>query len=282
MSRKRKVAETENHDRWLVSYADFITLLFAFFVVMFASSQGDKAKAKQVSQSVKEALQEGQVGPMLAGLLGGTIGGRGQGKGETKGKPADAKKVESGNGNPGETVELGPSQRALTSELKLDIDTGKIQIAMEARGLVISLREAPFFPSGDDRVEEEAFASLEKIGAVISVLPNPVRLEGHTDAIPIHTPRFRSNWELSAARAIAMMELFAGRSGVPRQRMAVVGYADTSPVASNDTAEGRARNRRVDVVILNQHGMAPEARPNPAAGHPAPAAAHPAKANGRG
>ena len=111
------------------------------------------------------------------------------------------------------------------------------------------------------------YPSVEKIARAIAALPSQVRLEGHTDAVPIHNPRFRSNWELSAARSIAMLDLLVSRFGIPAQRLAVAGYADTVPVESNDTETGRAHNRRVDIVILNEHGLSPE--PKPAAlGHP--------------
>ena len=252
MARKKKAPEAENHERWMVSYADFVTLLFAFFVVMFASSQADKGKAKQVSDSVRQALEEGHVTAVLAGILGGD-----KGAGSAQGKGPNAVKT-------GKEVELGPTEQALNAELKFEIDNGQIKIAMEARGLVITLREAAFFPSGDDRLVPRSFGSLEKIGALVARIPNPVRLEGHTDAVPIHNSRFRSNWELSAARGIAMLEYFSGTSGVPRERLAVVGYADTMPADNNETAEGRARNRRVDVVLLNRTGMVPE--PKGAAG----------------
>jgi chemotaxis protein MotB len=126
---------------------------------------------------------------------------------------------------------------------------------MTPRGLVVSLRQAAFFPSGEDTIntlDPAAVSSIDKIAEVMRGLPNPVRLEGHTDSIPIHTSRFRSNWDLSAARAIAMLDFLAGRGKVPREQLAVAGYADTAPVDTNDTPEGRARNRRVDLVILNQ------------------------------
>jgi chemotaxis protein MotB len=118
--------------------------------------------------------------------------------------------------------------------------------------LVLSLRQATFFPSGEDSIDPKTYPIVGKIAQTIRELPNPVRLEGHTDAIPIHTARFHSNWELSAARSIGMMELLSGQFEVPPQRMAIAGYAETVPLDTNDTAEGRAHNRRVDVVILNQ------------------------------
>jgi chemotaxis protein MotB len=97
---------------------------------------------------------------------------------------------------------------------------------------------------------------MEKVAAALKAVSNPVRIEGHTDAQPIHTARFRSNWELSAARSIAIMELLAARFQIAHERMSIAGYADTVPVADNDTAEGRARNRRVDLIILNNYAIA--------------------------
>jgi chemotaxis protein MotB len=99
---------------------------------------------------------------------------------------------------------------------------------------------------------------MEKVARAIAKIPNPVRLEGHTDSVPIKTARFRSNWELSAARSIATMELLATRFGLPRERMSIAGYANVAPVASNDAEEGRARNRRVDIVILSEQGVLAE------------------------
>jgi len=162
----------------------------------------------------------------------------------------------------------------LTKELQQEIAAGEMKISMEPRGLVITLREAAFFPSGEDTVAPSSYDSLEKVADAVRKLPNPVRLEGHTDSVPIRTPRFRSNWELSAARSIAMLELFTTRFEIPRDRLAIAGYAETIPVDSNETPAGRARNRRVDIVILNQTGLTGE--PQPAV--PPPATAKPSSA----
>ena len=140
----------------------------------------------------------------------------------------------------------------LTQSLAQEIKDGKVDVHLESRGLVVSLRQATFFPSGGDDIAPETFESLGKVAGTIRGLPNPVRLEGHTDSIPIHNEHFRSNWELSAARSIAMLELFCGKYGLARNRFAIAGYADTSPVDTNDTPAGRGHNRRVDIVILNQ------------------------------
>jgi chemotaxis protein MotB len=133
---------------------------------------------------------------------------------------------------------------------------------------VVSLQEAAFFSPGDATVSVQSYSTIGNIAKAIAEVPNPVRLEGHTDSVPIHNSRFRSNWELSAARSIAMLELLSSRFEIPREKLAVAGYADTIPVAGNDTEEGRARNRRVDIVILNQAGLSAE--PSPQAFKPSP------------
>jgi chemotaxis protein MotB len=256
VARKKKPPEPENHERWLVSYADFITLLFAFFVVMFATSQADKGKAQQVSDSVKRAFEGEKMTQVIAAVLGGTVTDTGKGNAQMRGpggarKAAEEKKDE-------KLAELLPSLKILSEALKKEIEAGRIQISMQARGLVISFNQAALFPPGEDVISPEAYDGLQKVASAIAKLPNPVRLEGHTDSTPINTARFHSNWELSAARSIAILELLSSKYGVPRTRLSIAGYADTAPVASNDSEDGRARNRRADIVILNEQGVIAE------------------------
>lgn len=258
MARKKPAAEPENHERWMVSYADFLTLLFAFFVVMFASSHQDSKKAKAVSQSVQEALESGGISSVKE-LLVGTSGKKVAGPKLEGGGPTN--RDGGGLSSKGDTaVELSASLEYLNRELKSEIDAGKIQVSLQQRGLVVSLREAAFFPSGDDRTYAASYPAIERIAKVISGLHNPVRFEGHTDSVPIHNARFRSNWELSTARSIAIMQLFRERFGLPADRFAVAGYAENMPVDSNASEEGRAHNRRVDVVILSTRAMMADAK----------------------
>jgi len=280
MGRKRR-EERENHDRWLVSYADFITLLFAFFVVMFATSQSDKAKAQQFADAIKAAL-DGKPLPTVTSVLGGAVGIKEQGNAQMHG-PGGQKNLVRETAPKGQVVELLPSQQVLTKELEQEIKRGKLQISMGPRGLTISFQQAALFASGDDVIVSDAYPTVRKIAAAMNRIPNPARLEGHTDSIPIHNSRFRSNWELSAARSIALLELLSSQFDVGRDRLSIAGYADTAPVGENNTEEGRARNRRVDIVILNQTGLqgeparmgnangAPSAQPSPD-GKPSPAA----------
>jgi chemotaxis protein MotB len=250
MARKAKHPAHANHERWLVSYADFMTLLFAFFVVMFAKA--DQDKAKKISQAFTEALEHGQLSTVVANILSG--------KSPTKGKTGAAPpqgKDPAAAANP-MLAELLPSLEYLSAELKDEIAAGKVHVEMHARGLVVSLMEAAFFPSGEARIVPGALPSIAKIAGALKKIPNPVRLEGHTDSVPIHNSRFQSNWDLSAARGVAMLELFTTQYGIAEDRLAIVGYADHAPVDTNETDAGRARNRRVDLVILNEVGLAGE------------------------
>ncbi len=251
MARKKKHEQHANHERWLVSYADFITLMFAFFVVMFASSRTDKAKAVAVSDAVKQAIKDGGMPAKVREVLGGTVDDTGIGNALLRGPGGAEPKTD----KTAEAAELLPSAAYLTQALQDEIKAGKVDIHMESRGLVLSLRQAAFFPSGDDSIDPATYSTLEKISQTLHKLPNSIRLEGHTDAVPIHSARFRSNWELSAARGIAMLELLSARYQIPKERLAVAGYADTIPVESNATPAGRAHNRRVDIVILG-HALA--------------------------
>jgi chemotaxis protein MotB len=255
---RRPKHEHANHERWLVSYADFITLLFAFFVMLYSHSQMDRVQAARISQAFRDALEEGRITHVLAKLL--------------KNPPPQKPRAElpatlpALPPDPDGAVELLPSLKELQDKLKAEIHSGKVEVRMERRGLVISLKEASFFPPGGDAIQPQALPVIENIVIELRRIPNPIRLEGHTDSTPIHNSRFRSNWELSAARGIAMLELFATRFDIPRERMAIAGYADTAPVASNETEQGRARNRRVDIVVLNETGARSEPQAQDAAG----------------
>ena len=259
---RKKHEEHGNHERWLVSYADFITLLFAFFVVMFASTQNDKNRAKDVSDSVRQALEHGQFSAAISTMLN-------RGKHEAKKAPLSKEQTpEKENPNPPppgpreiHPPDLAKSLDTLKKGLDTELKNGKLQLKLDPRGLIISLREKGFFASGDSAVEPDSLPVLAKIAEVVLALPNPVRLEGHTDARPIHNSRFHSNWELSTARSIAVLELLRDRFQIAESRMAVAGYAENVPADTNDTEEGRAHNRRVDLVLLSNGLLTSETPP---------------------
>ncbi len=232
----------ENHERWLVSYADFITLLFAFFVVMFASSQVDKKKVRGIAAAFSSYIKNGEAVERGVEL--------------DEGRKAVAEKSEALS-----QQDLGVVKARLERELSKEIVQSKLVVSLEPRGLVLSLRESALFPPGRDSFSPEGLPMLTKVGAAIQKLPGqPVRLEGHTDNVPIETAQFPSNWELSAARGTAILELLAGKFQIEPERLAVAGYAEFHPVADNRTVEGRAHNRRVDLVILSRSAAEMEPR----------------------
>jgi len=249
--RRRRLHSAENHDRWLVSYADFITLLFAFFVVIFAANRADKGHARALSASIEQAFKNGAVFR--------------SGKSKVKeNKPTShsvdipVKPKEISDAEKKSSLELESSLQTLETSLKPEIGSDAVRLSLEQRGLIISLEAAAFFPSGGATISASSYPTIGKVADVLKRLPNALRLEGHTDSLPISNRRFQSNWELSAARSIAMLRVLNGEFGVERQRMAIVGYADTEAVGPNDTAEGRGRNRRVDIVIVSSYGMQAE------------------------
>ncbi|MDQ2946538.1 MAG: OmpA family protein, partial [Acidobacteriota bacterium] len=241
MTRKRKHAEHVNHERWVISYADFVTLMFALFVAMYAISLKDHSSGKRVAESVRNAMATGGLANTVRVFMAKEpVKGAQIRKDDQKASPQTA-----------DPSLLEPFRR-LTEQLKTQVDAGAIRLRLGARGLVITLEEKSFFPSGDDTIYTRAYPSMERVAKIIAGLPNSVRLEGHTDSVPIYTERFKNNWELSTARSIAVLQLFETKFGLDSSRFAVAGYAQNIPVAPNDTEEGRARNRRVEIVILGR------------------------------
>ena len=257
--RLRRRPEQPHHggtERWLVSYADFVTLLFAFFVVLYANSNTDTRRARQLAQSFRDAVGDDGLRHALARLIGQTPSLPPQSKIKDPFMLPISTAALDGPGPA--SAALLPSMDRLKKDLSKELQDGRLEIRMERRGLVISLRESSFFPSGDKIVLPAARHTLGLIVESLRPLPNSIRLEGHTDGVPIHNAKFQSNWELSAARSIALMQLFTEDLALPRGRLSIAGFADTAPVATNETPEGRARNRRVDIVILTVEGAAGE------------------------
>lgn len=253
MAREKKHPPHQNHERWMVSYADFVTLLFAFFVVMYATARIDESAPQRVSESVREALKEDSFRAMVTVLMD-----EAQNPGASNVNPASRKKSGANKADAVLLEQFLPSMDFLSRELADEIQQDKVQIRLTRRGLVISLRQAAFFPSGQDIIAPETYGAIAKVAETIAKLPNHVRLEGHTDSIPIHNDRFRSNWHLSTARAISMLDLLTGEFKVPGAKFTVAGYADTIPVEANESEDGRRRNRRVDIVLLNLYGLSDE------------------------
>jgi chemotaxis protein MotB len=236
------------HDRWLVSYADFITLLFAFFVVLFASAKADQKKQVEVSQAIDAAFKSLGIFPDATRTPAKNLspaGGTDQAvipmnivMGEDVLSPARVKD------------DLESLRRELEQKLSNQVAQHTVSIQMGRDGLVISLREAGFFDSGSATPLPETLGTLRQIALSLGRTPYDLRVEGHTDNVPIHTVNFDSNWELSSARATRIARTFLDLHAILPDRLSAAGYAEFHPVASNATAEGRATNRRVDLVVL--------------------------------
>jgi chemotaxis protein MotB len=229
-----------SQDRWMVSYADFITLLFAFFVVLFAFSKADQKKQVQVTEAVDNAFQS-------LGVFSGTNSAASENHAAL---PMNAVMEEDIQSPAKVKRDLESLHRELEQRLANQVTTHTVSMKMGRDGLVISLREAGFFGSGSATPKPEALPTLRQIAASLSHSPYDLRIEGHTDNMPIHTAEFDSNWELSSARATHIARIFIDLKAIPPERLSAAGYAEFHPVASNDTAEGRSENRRVDLVVL--------------------------------
>lgn len=267
--RRRREPHHENLERWLVSYADFITLLFAFFTTMYAISTVDAQKMGRLVLSMQAAFDSpaaadggagagpgdpGSLAPAaLSGLDGvlaraGVLFGAGHSLAALRASAAQSQQPR------------GPERiRSELEDLVTDSGVGdRVRVARTGRGVVLSLAEAGFFDSGQDTVRPEGLPFLRRLGAYLSSLPNTVRVEGHTDDRPIRTLRFPSNWELSTARATFVVAHLVNVHGIDPRRLAAAGYGEHHPVDTNATPAGRARNRRVDIVVLSAAAMQSE------------------------
>jgi chemotaxis protein MotB len=260
MSRRHKRARHVNHERWLVSYADFITLLFAFFVVLYASSQVDKRKVGKLALAIQVAFQE--MGVFEASTTKVPVNASEpmpfstvQAIENVERNASVARIAAHPEGTLGGSVEdgdLAQLQSVLESTLAAEIKRHEIALRRDADGLVISLREAGFFESGSAQMKATSEATFDRIANLLRQRDCAMRIEGHTDNIPIHNAQFSSNWELSVARAMEIVRLLIVRNGFSPNRLSAAGYAEFHPIATNATAQGRSMNRRVDIVILHQ------------------------------
>ncbi|MDX2252739.1 MAG: flagellar motor protein MotB [Nitrospira sp.] len=258
---KHKHEEHENHERWLVSYADFITLLFAFFVVMYSISAVNEGKFRTVSESIKAALHP--VAHQETSSLAFNIG---------QSRPSiQAASV------PGPKNETVRNLRKLVESLKMvsQFEVGHFQ-ETETGDIVITIPDQLLFNSGEAAIRQDALPFLKGLATAMLELDRHVRIEGHTDNVPIRTAQFPSNWELSTARAVIVVRVLSELYGVPTSHFTAVGHADTRPVAANLSPEQRAKNRRVEIIILEHappaSGLLPEAGQNRAgAGNEQPA-----------
>jgi chemotaxis protein MotB len=239
VSRRKHEEEHENHERWLVSYADFITLLFAFFVVMYAISSINTGKYRVLSDSLGSAFgrEAPQVPPTRAQIELGLNGL----------KPLAVLRREAAVRR--DSAQLATVSRNLQQTLSPLIAQGKVQVTQSSRGINVTINSSVLFATGEARLTNDAKDILKSVAQTLKDDRHAIQVEGHTDNVPINTPQFASNWELSSARAGSVVRLFA-ENGVGEARMLAIGHSATQPIDSNDTTEGKAHNRRVEVMIL--------------------------------
>ncbi|WP_144395195.1 flagellar motor protein MotD [Pleionea sediminis] len=247
MLRKQPMEEEEKLDRWLVSYADFITLLFAFFVVMYSISQVNEGKYRILSQSLLSAFDspERSMEPIQVGDINRSDPPITQEIIDLTKQPASG---ESDLENYASTEEFDAIEQTLEKQLADLIDNDLVEINRSKDWLEIDLRSALLFESGSDRLERGAIVVLSEIANTLKKNKHLIKVRGHSDNIPIETERFGSNWALSAGRAVAVVRLLQ-RNRLSPTRLAAEAFGEHQPVASNDNAEGRAKNRRVTIAI---------------------------------
>lgn len=276
MARKKKQEHEKepNHERWLVSYADFITLLFAVFVTLYAMSFTDKQKVEQVIASINASFGIGKSAALLdvintnsfspvPGLIDvpktKIISPRiTQSEEEKKAKAQKKEQEAEKNGTKGKTradeQEFKKIEEKILKSLKEKGAENQVKITIDSRGLVISLKDTEFFESGQATVRRASTPLLNDIVSAIDNYTNSIRIEGHTDSNPIQTSAFPSNWELSTARATNIVQYLINSHAFSPDKLSAIGYGEYRPIADNKTAEGRQKNRRVDVVLLSQEG----------------------------
>lgn len=237
--RRHKEVEHENHERWLVSYADFITLLFAFFVVLFATSTQNEEKEKKFENSIRAEFR----------MIGG--GGTGRDSGGMVGQIIDPidlfQQKNIGNGELEEYIDKLLEKKMTPEERKLAIGG----LRYDNIGVRISLAASTFFPVGSQKLKLPALKSLDKIADILKATKNKVVIEGHTDDQTIYGGPIESNWELASLRATSVVKYLIKYHNVDPSRLSAVSYADQKPLVPNTTEINRAKNRRIEILIMN-------------------------------
>jgi chemotaxis protein MotB len=254
MARRKFVEDSEDTGRWLLTYSDLITLLLAFFVIMYSMSRIDAKKFGRMSEHLQGAFHSSESGDQAS------TGGSDLGSGELKvGRlKTVAQQLRSSLGTSKDRASLGGLGTPMTRADSVAGQSGysatePISMEINERGLVIHIIESALFESAQATLRPEALAVLDKIAKEIVTLPNQIRVEGHTDDRPIATPRFPSNWELSSARATSVVRYLIEKHGFTPERLSALGFGEFRPLAANTSEENRAKNRRVDIVVLTDN-----------------------------
>jgi chemotaxis protein MotB len=247
MSRRKPLhVEHDSHERWLVSYADFITLLFAFFVVMYAISQVNEGKYRVLSDALLQAFKaDGHAAPVDRPPA-------------PKDPPLSPHTAELAAQSPEASArsQANARMKAIAQDVLLALESlvkeGQVRVTESPLGISVEINASVLFKSAQAELEPASVRALTAVARVLAGVPNQLQVQGHTDNAPIATPQFPSNWELSGARASSVVRLFIA-SGVPPERLVALGYAETRPMEPNSTLDGRSRNRRVTVMILPEN-----------------------------
>ena len=234
--KKRREEKPENNERWLLTYSDLITLLMVFFVVLYSASNINQKKYENLANSMSYAF------------TGGT------GISDEESGQSLAESIDDG-----ELAALVQSEEEKLQSLEEQVDSmikelgleDSVSTSIEDRGLVISFNDIIFFDSAKADIKENMKSKLVVLSAILNKIDNYVRVEGHTDNIPIKNENYNSNWQLSSTRASNVVEFLIGQGGISPDRLSAVGYGEYRPISDNNTDEGRAQNRRVDILILN-------------------------------
>jgi len=240
---KKRVEKHANHERWLLTYSDLITLLMIFFVVMYASSNVDSTKYKQISDSFRMALGTG-ASPSGNNIITSDAAGN---LDAVANMNMAAQKIKAAE----ETTKLNDVKEKVDKFLQGNGMAGNASTKIEDRGLIISLKDTVIFDNAKADIKPEIKPRLIELGKFLNQLDNFVRVEGHTDSVAMHSYQFDSNWELSATRATNVIKMLIAESGVTPKRLSAVGYGEFRPVGDNKTEVGRSRNRRVDIIIMD-------------------------------
>lgn len=270
MIRRRSEEEHVNHERWVISYADFITLLFAFFVVMYSISSVNDGKYRVLSDSLVEAFKSTSktLNPTPVGENIATSGNHATPiplpvPGDFPSKEDYKYGIEGlfddvapgaarqGDHKDNQASYLSKLSEKMASRLQMEISSGDVKVVNRGEWLELSIQSSVLFGSGQANLSVPAKNLLQKAATVLQEGENPIQVEGFTDNVPIETEQFPSNWELSAARASAVVRWFISQ-GVKGERLAAVGYGEQRPIASNDDEAGRSQNRRISIIVSNQ------------------------------
>ncbi len=283
MVRRRREDIHINHERWLVSYADFITLLFAFFVVMYSISQVNDSKYRVLSDTFIEAFNQPtdsqtnaepseQLNPSNDVITPIDMGKTAQATPEQQETPSVISDVgEVANAISSVATAVDPSTKSdelsqisdlVTEKFSQLIDDQMVQVSSNELWLQIELKDSILFSSGSAETSEQAQKIFDEIAAILKGYSNPVQVEGFTDNIPINSAKYPTNWELSSARASAIVKYLTTK-GVAPERLSAVGYGEYQPVASNETDVGRAQNRRVAIMVAKRKMDRPKANLKP-------------------